>query len=179
MNEQSKERLSAFMDGELHDKSVVDQLQHDPESLATWSRYHLIRDVMHQNYMVGSTSLSQRIASALQDEPTILAPRRPARKLLKQASGWAIAATIAAVAILVVRQPEPLPDAQPALAIGPITQQPVRLTAAAESKLSSYLVSHNETSASSRMKGMLPYTRIVTFAPGHSVPQQAVVNAQK
>ena len=179
MNEQTKERLSAFMDGELRDNSVIEQLHTDQDTLATWSRYHLIRDVMHQNYVAGTASLSQRVASALENEPTSLAPRRPANKLVKQASGWAIAATIAAVAILVVRQPEPTPDAQSSLAIGPITQQPVRLTAAAESKLSSYLVSHNETSASSRMKGMLPYTRIVTFAPGHSVPQQAVVNAQK
>jgi len=179
MNEQIKERLSAFMDGELHDDSVIDQLQADQEAIATWSRYHLIRDVLHQNYVAGTAGLSAQIASALQDEPTILAPRRAGKKLLKHASGWAIAATIAAVAILVVRQPEPVPDAQSALAIGPITQQPVRLTAAAESKLSSYLVSHNESSASSRMKGMLPYTRIISYTPGQSVPQQAVVNAQK
>lgn len=178
MSEQIKERLSAFMDGELHDSSFVDQLESDHEVIATWTRYHLIRDVMHRNYMADASVLSQRVASVLRDEPTVLAPRQ-GKKLLKQASGWAIAATIAAVAILVVRQPEPLPDAQPSLAVGPITQQPVRLTAAAESKLSSYLVSHNESSASSRMKGMLPYTRIISYTPGHSVPQQAVVNAQK
>ncbi len=41
-----KEKLSALMDGEVVDKSLLQTIAHDDESLDTWKNYHLIGDVM-------------------------------------------------------------------------------------------------------------------------------------
>jgi len=181
MNEQMKEQLSAFMDGELDDAQLVQQLETNPEARATWSRYHMIRDALHQDYVTGAQSLADKVARSLEAEPTILAPKRwyAPKKIARQASGLAIAATIAAVAIIVVRETPAPVNSGPSLAVGPITTKPVRLTADEERKLSGYVVSHTEYSASTRMKGMLPYTRIVSFTPAESLAQRKVVNAKK
>ena len=181
MNDQIKEKLSAFMDGEADDQRVIDSLRQHDEARSTWATYHLIRDVMTQHYVPGSHALAGRVAAALQNEPTILAPKRwfKPKQLMRHASGVAIAATIASVAILVVHQSPETPQDIPNFAVGPITQQPVRLTAAAENKLSGYIVSHNEYSASSRIKGMLPYTRIIGYTQGQGFAKPAVVNVKK
>lgn len=181
MNDQIKEQLSAFVDNEVDDPRVIDSLRQSDEARSTWASYHLIRDVMSQHYVAGAQVLAGRVAAALQNEPTVLAPKRwyKPKKLLRHASGMAIAATIATVAILVVRQSPEIPQDMPNFAVGPITQQPVRLTAAAENKLNSYIVSHNEYSASSRIKGMLPYTRIVSYTQGQGFAQPAINDVKK
>lgn len=181
MNDQLKEKLSAFMDGEAHDQRVIESLRQHDEARSTWASYHLIRDVMSQHYVPGAQELAGRVAAALRDEPTTLAPKRwyKPKQILRHASGAAIAATIATVAILVVRQSPEIPQDIPNFAVGPITQQPVRLTTAAENKLSGYIVSHNEYSASTRIKGMLPYTRIVSYTQGQGFAQPAIANVKK
>lgn len=181
MNDQMKEKLSAFMDGEADDRGVLESLHHHDETRSTWASYHLIRDVMTQHYVSGAQQLAARVVEALHNEPTVLAPKRwfNPNKLLRHASGAAIAATIATVAILVVRQSPEIPQDIPNFAVGPITQQPVQLTTAVENKLSGYIVSHNEYSASTRIKGMLPYTRIVSYTQGQGFAQPAIANAKK
>ena len=91
---------------------------------------------------------------------------------MKQTAGIALAATVAAVAILVVGNFSATTNTQTTVAVGPITDKPVRMTSAVQRKLNGYLVSHTEYSASSQMKGMLPYTRIASFAPGQRVATQ-------
>lgn len=181
MNDQLKEKLSAFMDGEADDLRVIDGLCQSGEAHSSWMSYHLVRDVMSQHYVAGAHELAGRVAAALKDEPTVLAPKRwyQPKKLLRHASGAAIAATIAAVAILVVRQSPEIPQDIPHFAVGPITTQPVRLTTAAENKLNGYIVSHNEYSASTRFKGMLPYTRIVSYTQGQGYAQPSIANVKK
>ena len=90
----------------------------------------------------------------------------------------AMAATVAAVAVIIVRDVPQTVTSVEQVAVAPITRQPIRLTAAVEKKLNGYLVSHNEFSASTRMKGMLPYTRIVSQAPGQLVSQDTGHNAE-
>lgn len=70
-----KEKLSALMDGELLDKELIGSLGKAPELQQTWQRYHLIRDTLRGD--VGETlqiDLTERIASALADEPACLVP---------------------------------------------------------------------------------------------------------
>jgi len=181
MNDQINETLSAFMDGEVNGERVFEKLRQNEEARSAWNSYHLIRDVMTQHYVAGSQSVAARVTLALQEEPTVLAPVRwfKPRKVLRHASGAAIAATIAAVAILVVRQSPEIPQDVPQFTLAPANQQMVHLTAAAENKLSGYIVSHNEYSASSRFKGMLPYTRIVSFESSQGLAQPAIANANK
>ena len=67
---------------------------------------------------------------------------------------------------MVAREVPVFPDSSDSIAVAPITSQPVRLTSSMESKLNGYILHHNEYSASTRMKGVLPYTRIVSYTPG-------------
>jgi sigma-E factor negative regulatory protein RseA len=190
MNEVYKERLSAFMDGELHnDEELVVQLEQNPQLQGLWQRYHTIRDAMHQ----GLAPAMQRdfldaVSAAIADEPAILAPRRrrfSARQVAKPAAGIAIAASIAMAVVLGVQSYRTNPElTTPSLAEAPaaapatvLASAPAsgaaeqRLNASQESKLNNYLVNHNEYASSFHVQGMVPYTRIVSFTPGERIAE--------
>lgn len=179
MNETMHEKISAFMDGETSDPSVIDALQHD-EARAAWARYHLISDVLNRRYTKDIDKVASGVSATLANEATLITPYQwfAKKNIIKQAVGLGMAATVAAVAIMVVSDIPQTTVAPEKIAISPITTQPVTLTAEVERKLSGYLVSHNEFSASTRMKGMLPYTRIVSQAQGQLVSQQAGANLE-
>ena len=194
MNEQMKENISVLMDGESQDEVTLKYIQSDDAARRTWERYHLISDVLKNRYEPGSYDLSQRVHAALEQEDTFKAKiQRSSNKIRQQIVGLAMAATVAAVAIVVVRDvPQEITpqgseiavaptsqSVQPVTAIGPITDKSVRLTTAGETKLSGYIVSHNEFSASTRIKAMPLYSRIVGYAPGQVVSQRSGVNVEK
>ena len=135
MSETKKEQLSAFMDGELDDyqKSAVDQILKEPELMDTWSRYYLISDCLNQRlpeYL--DRNLAGEISETLKDEPAIVAPRSFSRSFIKPVTGFAIAASVTALAILGIQQqqlggPHELP--QDVLVIAtpePVTDRGVR-----------------------------------------------------
>jgi len=178
MSDMKKEQLSHLMDDELQDADkLLSELKQDDELRARWERYHLIRDAMG-NHLPDQleTGLAARISAQLDKEPTILAPRRKLfdrNVILKPAAGFAIAATIATIAIVSVQN---LRHAeQDSFDIATVRIQPkvanlaeAKLAAerkkhirAVDTKLSGYLVKHNEYSVSARMQGVLPYMRIV------------------
>lgn len=65
-----KEKLSALMDGEVVDKSLLQTIAHDDESLDTWKNYHLIGDVMRGDAPVNPEwNIAGRVALALENEP--------------------------------------------------------------------------------------------------------------
>lgn len=181
INDAGKEQLSAFVDGEDNTSTdtLVMQLSSDKQTRELWGRYHLIRDVMKDQYSSPSQNLHESVSAALADEPVVLAPKAPmaskapqtktlSARVFKQVSGLAIAATIAAVAVIVVRFNPEVQDNQ-FIAVGPITDKPVRLTMAAEKKLSGYIVNHNEYAVSSKYKSVIPYTTIISYTPGKHV----------
>ena len=176
MTDEMKEQLSAFIDNEDYDNSIIEQTAQDVEIRATMIRYSLISDVLNSRYSAGSHELVSKVHDALNNEATLITPKQWVKspKIMKQAAGLAIAATVAAVAILVVGDFSPTQTPQTTIAVGPITTKPIRMTSEVQHKLNGYLVSHTEYSASSRMKGMLPYTRIASFAPGQLVESRTV-----
>jgi len=110
MNEKIDEQLSALIDDELtsHEvNEVLDVLAKDNELRNRWERYHLIRDVMHNDLQSDiQHGLSDRVHEALQSEPTMLAPSRKVVSFppfMKQVTSFAVAASITAVAILGVQ----------------------------------------------------------------------------
>ena len=110
MNETKKERLSAFMDDEIDGRheDLVDDLLKDPELLDTWSRYHLISDGLKQGLPgVMDTNLAKNVSDSLRDEPAIVAPGRSTPTYIKPVAGFAIAASVAALAILGIQQQQP------------------------------------------------------------------------
>lgn len=191
MENHTSEQLSALVDDELRGaalRQALEQLRRDAGLKARWGRYHLISDTLHANLVTArAADLCQRVQQALEQEPTLLAPRRKPRlpALAKQAAGVAIAASVAVVAIIGVQQGDTPAGVTPAVA--PVAQtQTVRpagtpansmvqlastgsggpaltvIEPAARGRLNSYLVNHNEYSVSSGMQGVLPYARIVS-----------------
>lgn len=73
MNYDDKETLSQLMDGEWQDLNAAQSVEAvcaDDELKSTWSRYHLIRDVIRNDDISINTSLTARISQAIEDEPS-------------------------------------------------------------------------------------------------------------
>ncbi|HHQ4521684.1 TPA: sigma-E factor negative regulatory protein [Aeromonas veronii] len=124
----NKEQISALMDGDLSDAEVLNELEMDSDLQATWGRYHLIGDAMRGDLPVNlQLDLCDSIMAALEDEPTILAPKpvetasvvQPVvapiktdsnnvvplfRRVGQQLGQYAIAASVAAAVIFGVQQ---------------------------------------------------------------------------
>ncbi len=123
----NKEQISALMDGDLSDAEVLNELEMDSDLQDTWGRYHLIGDAMRGDLPVNlQLDLSDCIMAALEDEPTILAPKpvetapvqQPVvapvktdsnvvplfRRVGQQLGQYAIAASVAAAVIFGVQQ---------------------------------------------------------------------------
>lgn len=203
MTNKIDEQLSILVDDELADHhAVLNRLVSDPVLQARWSRYHLIRDAI-TGHMPEQPfcDIANRVSQAVEKEPVIFAPvhkRKRTHKqlsfIMKQVGGLAIAATVSAVAVLIVQrtqdetstttteiaavQPQPQTQtiAQASLQSQSQSSAQVRyvtdtsgLDTAVQSKLSGYLVNHNEYSVTGNMQGVLPYTRIVSETPGKRV----------
>lgn len=110
MNETKKEQLSAFMDDEIDglQKDQVEQILKDPELLDTWSRYHLVSDCLKRNLPEHlDRELAGKISKSIHQEPAIVAPGGLSRSFAKPAAGFAIAASVAALAIFGIQQQQP------------------------------------------------------------------------
>ncbi|MGI2257797.1 sigma-E factor negative regulatory protein [Shewanella sp. GXUN23E] len=116
MDKSGQEWVSAAVDGEVDGQAIAD-LTADTESHEKWRNYHLIGDAMRGELpQTINLDLSARIALALDDEPAIVAPRvtvsqvasdeQPKGKvipLFKQFGQYAIAASVALVAVVGVQ----------------------------------------------------------------------------
>lgn len=135
MTNSSDERISALMDGELDEQmhhSAMDELLKKDEARDTWARYHLITDTLRQNLPTGmDRQFSSRVMSALDDEPTVLAPPTvKSSPLAQRLAGLAVAASVAAVAVMGVQfmyqQDDQVPAGQ--IAKAPSTSSPSALS---------------------------------------------------
>ncbi|HQU50384.1 MAG TPA: sigma-E factor negative regulatory protein [Casimicrobiaceae bacterium] len=93
------EDISRLMDGEVDDDATDRILgaMKGSGAVATWACYHAIGDALRGECSF-APRVSRRIAVALAQEPTVLAPR--ARGERPVAWAWAAAATVAAVAVV-------------------------------------------------------------------------------
>lgn len=186
MNDKNAELISGLMDGELDERTadqVIAHLENDGQSRQRWMNYHFISDVMkgHTPARVAS-GFAGRVSAAIVDEPAILAPRRKAvPAFIKHASGFAVAATVAIVAVLAV-QPDSTVDngVQQVAVIAPtVDAEWIRVNGvnwnvaqpAVESKLNAYLVNHN--GYTSGVRGILPYAPIVSYDANSEVQDDA------
>ncbi len=187
MNEQKREQLSALVDDELTQEasSVIESLLEDNDAKQTWTRYHLIGDSLRGHLPGHIEDISGNVSQALASEPTILAPAkkstsRASSNLMKPVMGFAIAASVAAVAIFNVQQAKQLPEtgqpviaqssiatSQPSLATSPqlVNQQSAQAQVYqvrnADPRLNRYLVNYNEYRANTGVSGMPPHVRMV------------------
>lgn len=186
MNEQKREQLSALVDDELSHEasSTIKTLLEDSEARETWARYHLIGDSLRGHLPKHIEDITDNVSKAVASEPTVFAPlkktsNQPMRALIKPAMGFAIAASVAAVAIFNVQQAKQVPDTAPtAIAQSNIsTDAPSLLSSRLASqqneatqidqyqspdpRLSRYLVNYNEYRANTGVGGMPPHVRMV------------------
>jgi sigma-E factor negative regulatory protein RseA len=177
MNDNDFCKLSAFIDNELSDSQAAvfaGRLLENDELRTTWERYHLISDAIRNELTCQPNAVCQRVRETLDTEPTILAPKRMPRSVLRPAAGLAIAASVAAIAII-AWQPgdEQEPAGQP-LAVIETPVQPaatvqfvsgeVRSTMPTAPRLNGYIVNHHERTANLGMQGVTPYVQLVDYA---------------
>ena len=192
MNEQKREQLSALVDDELSHEtsSAINTLLEDNEAKETWARYHLIGDSMRDHLPERIGNIADNVSQAIASQPTILAPQkelhnRKSPGLIKPVMGFAIAASVAAVAIFNVQQTRQSPVAgqqviaqssiattPPSLAVTPqfATQQKEQTQAQQyrnlDPRLSRYLVNYNEYRVNTGIRSMPPHVRMIANETG-------------
>ena len=184
MSKEKLEQISALVDDELEYgfRFVLRTLHTNEEYKGIWGRYHLIGECLRGHLPAYiDMHLARRINEALHNEPATHTSQRFPR-LRKSVAGLAIAASVAAIAIMGVRQmgSGPAATASPPVAYNqsgntaeyqtvtvtsaPMPERPVLHSAApddAQSRLNRYLVNYNEYRANTGVQGTLPYVRIV------------------
>ncbi|MDO9371986.1 MAG: sigma-E factor negative regulatory protein [Gammaproteobacteria bacterium] len=176
------EQISALMDGELYGPEAghaIDELKRDDGLKTCWGRYHLISDVLrnHAPHHLRH-GVAESVMCLMRNELPLRARgwrviRSP--HVLKPLAGFALAASVAVLAILSVPNTlfTPRSTDSSLLAAASSTTRPVASTSthweqaqpAIESRLNHYLTSHNEYSTSAGIQGVLPYARIVAYDP--------------
>lgn len=178
-----KEKLSAFIDGELDQQESAEMLramQQDEELRLAWARYFLVRDAINGNSVFATGyDFASQVSRAVAGEPTVLVPKaiKTEKSSLSRATRiigqLAIAASVAAIAIIGLRNI--VPD-QPDATSLKIVQSAghgsfVRVGATrwdkskadAENELNMYLAAHNRHSPAASMKGMMSYVHVVGY----------------
>ncbi len=105
-NIREKETLSALMDGEASELELHRTLKSSAQSdelRDTWRRYQLAASAMRRDLPPHVIDYSSSIRAALEDEPT-LGKNAVISRMMKPLGRFAIAASVAAVAIVGVQQ---------------------------------------------------------------------------
>jgi sigma-E factor negative regulatory protein RseA len=185
MSKESSEHLSSLMDGELSRETgsfLARRLVSDQAMRDTWERYHLIRDCIRQpgsKYVV--TGLCAKLNASLDAEEAPSVSRWRNNRWLKPASGLAIAASVALMAIVVTAPQQGVlpgsesdtalatPANQPfvspnTLPLAPVSQ-PVSYASAQQvhsnNRLNAYLLRHNQMARTAGRQGFVSFVPIV------------------
>ena len=146
------QQLSALMDGNLppdEARFLLRRLQHDDELTGCWERWQLCGDVLRgQAQAPAPAGFADRVAAAIAAEavqPVAQAnPARSSNRLAKWGGG-ALAASVAMVALFMVRQQ--IPDETPVVTTAS-TSSPVRASASSSASANSALQAAAVTAAS-------------------------------
>lgn len=187
MSTDSKEHLSELMDGEIGGETgrfVLRRLEANADWRGTWARYHLIRDCMrYQDRGFASTGLSGRVRRAIDGTSRAAAETAvvpPGPRWLRPAAGFAVAATVAIMAIVAVapdlsKNPgaavqdiaaeQTQPFTSPNIPSRQLSTRQVNLNGGtdqgAERKMNSYLLRHYQVAGASGGNGFVSFVPIV------------------
>ncbi len=139
------QQVSLLVDGELQEmdrECVVEAMKRDVTLQHRWQNYHLIGDALRKDLPpFHFPQLSDRISAALQNEPTYFLPQTPSvpasndsrRKILaRRWQGWALAASLTAVAVVGILQVAPPTGSS---ADSPVVSQGPALSIALQEKI--------------------------------------------
>ena len=125
MSQQIREQLSALMDGELpRDETafLLRRTAHEPDLGRSWSSYHVCRQVLRrQDVPVLRMDFASSVLASLEGEPLLRTAQ--GSRWLHWASGGAIAASVAALALVFGGPGGPVDDSSAPLAIQSGTTQ--------------------------------------------------------
>jgi sigma-E factor negative regulatory protein RseA len=120
MNQEIREQLSALIDGELdrdRTRFLLKRAEHDAELVAVWQRWHFVGEAMRGSALPLRRDFARSIAARLDDEPAVeqVVIEHPRAGFARWGGGFAIAASVALVALLFTRPVDPTIEAgQPA-----------------------------------------------------------------
>lgn len=165
------EQISALMDNELslQDSSqALRRLEDTPEARESWETYHLIGDAMRGQVL--GTNVSARVTAALQNEPTVLAPRRAEKTGKAFTYALSAAASVSAIAVVgwmafstgpaINPQIELAKAAPSAPAVN--SAEPQLVSSPSGDQMNEYLLAHQGVSPSSGLQGVAPYIRTIS-----------------
>lgn len=175
MNEALKMQISAFVDGELPENEaqlLLRRLSQDQAMRQQVAEYLRIGRLMRRDQeLPGMDGLRGRIAATLGQEPIETGVEKPVvgSNLMTPASGIAVAATVAAVALVGLSQlggpaASGLPDDAVAIDLAPAYTEPTPAQVLANSpteRLIEYSRRHDDSSPGLASSGIL--SRMVTF----------------
>ncbi|MBX2869258.1 MAG: sigma-E factor negative regulatory protein [Acidiferrobacterales bacterium] len=164
-------------------KSALDDCVNDHSAVQSWRNYHLIGDVIRGEVNQTGNCLISKIGDALEQEPTILAPVRPASSsdgqssgtvtpltnadsvpqndTLKSAGMFAIAASVALFAVLAFT-PAPVTNNESVnVAAVTVPEDPVSAQTF-EAEFGQMLVEHGEFTSTAGMNGLVAYAKLVS-----------------
>jgi sigma-E factor negative regulatory protein RseA len=181
MNDTINEQVSAFVDGELPDAErelLQRRLAGDGELQATWQRYHLIRDAMREDL---PEFIARKTDTAFMQDEDLSLDSTPAsvtilQRFAKPAAGFAIAASVAMLAVVGVLYNND--SLSPPSAVQIADSQPAKLPdnfvivprsgwqsakPAVVSHLNGYLVDHSSYAGFGTSQSIIPYSRIAGY----------------
>lgn len=167
------EKISTLMDGEAGGQEAHQamlRLKDTGDARETWAVYHLIGDVMRGDGLP-AFDVSQRVATALAQEPTVMAPQRllrPGRPLTYALSAAASISAIAAVGWMAFSTSNVIsPAVEVARAPVPavVQPEPQLVSFPSDGQMNEYLLAHQGVSPSTSLQGVAPYIRTISSAP--------------
>jgi len=168
------DKISALMDGELDGQQARElwaRLKQDDELLQHWHTFHLIGDALRGERPL-SPRFSEQLVARLDNEPTVLAPRRSATQRFT-AYALSAAASLAAIALVgwMAFVDNPLAPRTEVATAPAAAQSPATVPAQAqiasvpnEGGMNDFLIAHQEFSPSTAIQGLAPYIRSVSSA---------------
>lgn len=169
--EHAMEKISVLMDGEAAGQEAHQamlRLKDTGDARETWAAYHLIGDVMRGDALP-AFDVSQRVAAAIANEPTVMAPRssraaKPMTYALSAAASVSAIAVVGWMAFSTTTFTNPPVDVARAPAAA-VAQAEVQLVSSpSDGQMNEYLLAHQGVSPSTSLQGVAPYIRTISTA---------------
>jgi sigma-E factor negative regulatory protein RseA len=165
------EKISALMDGEADGQEAHQamlRLKDTAEVRETWAEYHLIGDVMRGDALP-AFDVSQRVAAAIANEPTVMAPRssragKPMTYALSAAASLSAIAVVGWMAFSTTTFTNPAVDVARAPAATAAQPEVQLVSSPSDGQMNEYLLAHQGVSPSTSLQGVAPYIRTISTA---------------
>ncbi len=166
------EKISALMDGEADGQEAHQamlRLKDTGDARETWATYHLIADVMRGDALP-AFDVSRRVAVAIADEPTVMAPRssrtgKPMTYALSAAASISAIAVVGWMAFSTATLTNPPVDIARAPAAAVAQPEAPLVSSPSDGQMNEYLLAHQGVSPSTSLQGVAPYIRTISTAP--------------